>query len=72
MGKPRHGPYHDNYKKSKLNYKYAIRAIKRNIETIKADNVACKLSNNDYSGFWDAVKKYNRNESVLPQKLFLL
>ena len=48
---------------------YAIRAIKRDIEKIKADNVAYKLCNNDYSGFWDAVKKYNRKESVLPQKM---
>ena len=55
-GKPHHGPFHDNHRKSKLNYKYAIRTIKRNIEKIKADNVACKLSNNDYTGFWDAVK----------------
>ena len=68
-GKPRQGPYFVNYKKCKLNYKYAARAIKRNIETIKADNVASNLVNNNYTGFWDAVRKYNVNKSVLPQQV---
>ena len=68
-GKPHHGPYFDNHKKCKLNYKYAVRAIKRNIETIKADNVASNLINNNYNGFWNAVRKYNNVKEILPQQV---
>ena len=68
-GKPRHGPVFDNHKKCKLNYKYAVRAVKRNIETIKADNVARNLNDNNYSGFWKAVRKYNNTKEVLPQQV---
>ena len=56
-------------KKCKLNYKYAVRAIKRNIKTIKADNVASNLINNNYNGFWNAVRKYNNDKEILPQQV---
>ena len=68
-GKPRQGPIFVNYNRSKLNYKYAVRAVKRNAETVKADNAANKLCNNDYSGFWKAVSKFNNNNVVLPQQI---
>ena len=68
-GKPRQGPFYENYRRSKLNYKYAIRAIKRNEDTIKADNVANKLGDKNFSGFWDSVRKFNRSKTVLPQQI---
>ena len=68
-GKPRQGPIFVNYNRSKLNYKYAVRAVKRNAESIKADNAANKLCNNDYAGFWKAVSKFNDNNVVLPQQI---
>ena len=68
-GKPRQGPFFENYKRKKLEYKYAVRAIKRNTERIKADNVAGKLGDNNFRGFWDAVKKFNRSKTVLPQQI---
>ena len=68
-GKPRQGPVFTYYNRAKLNYKYAVRAIKRNIETIKADNATTKFGNNDYSGFWKAVRKFDSNNTVLPQRM---
>ena len=52
-----------------MNYKYAIRAIKRKEDTIKADNAAKKLTNNNYAGFWNAVRKFNNNRSTLHQQI---
>ena len=67
-GKPRHGLIFDIHIRAKLNYKYAIRAIKRNIDTIRADNAANKLASNDYAGFWNAVRKFNgKSNTVLLQ-----
>ena len=68
-GKPRQGPFYDHYHRSKLNYKYAVRAIKRKTDSIKADKMASKLYASDYSGFWDSVRQFNRNKTVLPQKI---
>ena len=68
-GKPRYGPYFDCYYKSKMNYKYAVRAIKRKADTIKADNVAKKYNANNFSGFWNAVSKFNRVSSVISQQI---
>ena len=48
-GKPRQGPYFEHYHRSKLSYKYAVRAIKRKTDTIQADNVANKLNNSNYN-----------------------
>ena len=68
-GKPRHGLIYEHYRRSKLNYKYAVRAIKRQTDTIIADKTADNLNNKNYSGFWDAVKKFNRKKTVLPQQI---
>ena len=68
-GKPRQGPYYDCYRRSKLAYKYAVRAIKRKTDSILADKTANQLNKNDYSGFWDSVKKFNRSKTVLPQQI---
>ena len=68
-GKPRQGPIFDLYHRNKLSYKYAVRAIKRNIDNIKADNAASKLQDSDYSGFWNSIKKFNKRKNVLPQQI---
>ena len=68
-GKPRQGPIFEHYHRSKLRYKYAVRSIKRNADKIKADKVASNLENNDYSGFWQSVKKFNKRKAVLPQQI---
>ena len=68
-GKPRQGPISDMYHRSKLNYKYAVQAIKRNADKIKADNAANKLNGSDYSGFWKSIKKFNQRKIVLPQQI---
>ena len=46
-----------------------MRAIKRKTDSIKADKMASKLCTNDYSGFWDSVRQFNRKKTVLPQKI---
>ena len=68
-GKPRQGPYFENHKKCKLNYKYAVHAIKRNSETIKANKAASNLIDNNYTGFWNAVRNFNNAKTVLPQQM---
>ena len=69
VGKPRNGPFFNMYYRSKLNYKYAVRAIKRNEESIKADNLARHFMNNKYSNFWKSVKRFNNSKTVLPQSI---
>jgi len=61
--------YFDQYHRSKLSYKHAVRAIKRNIDAIKADSLASSMMNNKYKSFWDSVKKMNARKSSLPEKI---
>ena len=59
-----HTIYH-NMRSSKSRFKYALRAVKRSEEAIRADAMASNLLNNDYDSFWTDVEKLNSSNSIL-------
>ena len=51
---------------SKSRFKYALRAVKRSEEAIRADAMASNLLNNDYDSlFWTNVKKLNSSNAII-------
>ena len=61
-GQPREGHIADLMRKSRANYKYAIRFCKRNEESLRADSLAKKLAINNIEGFWKEVKVVNNSK----------
>ena len=48
---------------SKSRFKYALRAVKRSEEAIRADAMVSNLLNND--SFWTDVKKLNSSNAII-------
>ena len=46
-------------------HRYALRAVKRSEEAIRADAMASNLLNNDYDSFWTDVKKLNSSNAII-------
>lgn len=64
-GKPRHGVLLDMKKQANARFKYALRFIKKNENTMRADSLARKLLNNNLIDFWQEVKVMNSNKTSL-------
>ena len=58
-GKPRQGDVFDSMRMSRAKFKYLLRKCRREEATIRADNLASELCNNDPTLFWKEVAKQN-------------
>lgn len=65
-GKVRYGPEFQRKKKANARLKYAVRFIKKNEQTIRANSMARKLQLNDICEFWKEVKIINNSKIPLP------
>ena len=63
--KPTNGAIDHNMRFSKSRFTYALRAVKRSEEAIRADAMASDLLNNDYDLFWTDVKELNSSNFIL-------
>ena len=63
--KPINGAIYHNMRSSKSRLKYALRAVKRSEEAIRADAMASNLLYNDYGSFWTDVKKLNSSNAII-------
>ena len=62
-GKPRFGPTCELMRRTRLNFKYALRQCQRSEDRIRADAMAESLDNGDAMSFWRSVKKVH-NKAV--------
>ena len=65
-GKPSNGVVHGLMKKTKLQYHYAIRKLKRESDKLRKCRMAESIAGNNSRNFWDEVKKVNGNGAVYP------
>ena len=63
QGRPRQGPLCELMRRTRLNFKYALRQCQRTEDTARADAMANSLANNDSASFWKHTKA-KRNRSV--------
>ena len=68
-GKPRQGPIHDIYLQSKRRFKYAIRFINKNENTLRRESLAKKMSNLKQGDFWKEVNSINKCNVPLPSSI---
>ena len=64
-GKARHGILFENMKKSRAQFKYALRSCKKNSSRNQADSLAANLLRRDDKAFWKEIKKINDNSVPL-------
>ena len=62
--KPRHGPIYEAMRTTRAQFKYALRFVKRQEDTARADSLARDLYDNDVDSFWKAVHKMNSCNNV--------
>lgn len=62
----RQGDVFEYKKQTNARYKYALRHIKTNENTIRADLLARMLQNNNHVDFWKAIKVINNHKTSLP------
>ena len=60
--KPRSGAAFELMKRSRAQFKLALRHCRQHENTMRADSYAHSLMDKDYSKFWDNIKKYNNNK----------
>ena len=68
-GKPRHGPVCEHKVRTNARFKYAVRFIKRNEQTMRANSMAKKLQINNVYEFWKEVKVVNNSKMPLPSSI---
>ena len=68
-GKPRQGPLLELKKKANARFKYALRHIKRNENSLRRDALARKLQNNSVKDFWKEVKLLDNSNTPLPTNI---
>ena len=68
-GRPRHGPIFEEKKLSNAKFKYAVRSVKRQENTMRADSLASKLQSKDLNDFWKEVKVMNNSKTSLPASI---
>uniref|UniRef100_A0A671UZC4 Reverse transcriptase domain-containing protein n=1 Tax=Sparus aurata TaxID=8175 RepID=A0A671UZC4_SPAAU len=59
----------EHKKRANANFKYALRFIKRNEKTMRADSLAHKLQNNSHNDFWKEVRMLNNCKTSLPSNI---
>ena len=62
--KPRHGPIYEAMKTTKVQFKYALRFVKKQEDTARADSLARDLNEYDVDSFWKYVHKMNACNNV--------
>ena len=65
-GKPRQGDLFESMKMTKARFKYALRFIKRNENSLRRDAIARKFASKDPRSFWKEIKKINACKLPLP------
>lgn len=65
-GRPRQGVLLELKKRTNARFKYALRFIKKNENTMRADSLARKLQVNNLTDFWKEVKVMNNSKTPLP------
>ncbi len=65
QGKPRQGPIFELKKRTQAMFKYALRFIKQNENSMRKDSLARTLSNHSANDFWKEVK-LNNSKTPLP------
>ena len=68
-GRHKHGPIFEHKKRANANFKYALRFIKRNENTMRSDSLARKLQNNSPNDFWKEVRIMNNCKTSLPSNI---
>ena len=63
-GKPRDGPLHYWMKKTRAQFKLALRYCKQQKETVSADIAAESLASKDYNKFWKTIQKQNNDKAT--------
>ncbi len=64
-----HGPECEIKKKAVARFKYAVRYIKRNELTLRANALARGMQQNDVNDFWKEVKIMNHSKIPLPSSM---
>ena len=68
-GKPRQGFISHEFHRSKAKFKYALRYIKRNENTLRKEALAKKLSDLNVNDFWKEIRKINNSKTTLPSSI---
>jgi len=68
-GRNRQGPLFEAKKRANANFKYALRYIKKNENSMRSDSLAYKLHNKCYNDFWKEVRGMNSNKVSLPANI---
>ena len=68
-GKSRQGQIFQWKQRSHLRFKYALRFIKNNENTMRADSLARKLQNRGHKDFWKEVKSMSNSKTPLPTNI---
>ena len=69
LGKPKHGVTADIMRSTRANFKYALRACKRQNERRESDKLAKKLMSKCSNDFWREIKKIQNDKPQLGLKL---
>ena len=64
-GKPRSGPEHWLMKRTRAQFKLAIRYCKQHEDTVRSNMYATALINKDYNKFWSDMRKSSNDRSTL-------
>ena len=68
-GKPKYGPECDLKKQAVARFKSAVRFIKRNEQTLRANSMARKMQEKEIFDFWKEVKTINNSKIPLPSNI---
>ncbi len=69
QGKPRQGPVFEIKKRTNACFKYALRYINNNEDSMRRDALATKLQTNNVEGFWKEVKLIDNSNTPLPTNI---
>ena len=64
IGRPRYGHEYMGMRKTRAQFKLALRYCKQHEEMIRADAYATSLTNKDYNKFWSSIKKSNNDKTT--------
>ena len=64
FGKPRQGSLYDRMKRTRSQFKLALRYCKQHEDTIRADALADSMRNKDYNKFWNTIRKCNNKNAT--------
>ena len=62
--KPRLGPLYETMRTTRAQFKYALRFVKKQEDSARADSLARDLYDNDVDSFWKAMPKMNSCNNV--------